>query len=400
VEVPDKTTQSAESGLPKELEETREAASRAILPIKPADAATVDERFIWYGDRTEAGRRLPAYYRVYFLLIELLGFRDLGPDEKVAWSVPVVFEGQIYSIAHRKMGLGLFVPNAKAEEERAQRIVYLIHKGVKAAEPYFEWLAEQAIQKSELNVANNSAWLYERYQYLRDAFRNMIAEAEARKDERQVSKADNGTVTITPGPWFVLKKQADWMALSAIEAFFSWTEHVFIHLAILNGRVTSGKQVTELIKADWQEQFKQALDLSEKETKLIFDDLLIIRDQLRNFVAHGAFGKAGEAFDFHSGAGAVPIVLIHRRDKYRYSVTDPISLSDEAAIATIEKFIVQLWSGAREPARIYIQKSRLPLILTMASDGSYARAMRSADDMNDLVEFLSRSFDAAANMDW
>ncbi len=36
----------------------------------------------------------------------------------------------------------------------------------------------------------------------------------------------------------------------------------------------------------------------------------------------------------------------------------------------------------------------------MASDGSYARAMRSADDMNDLVEFLSRSFDAAANMDW
>ncbi|MGD0076749.1 MAG: hypothetical protein ABSD31_20835, partial [Candidatus Binataceae bacterium] len=238
MEIPDKMTQPAEDALPRELEKIREAAGRAILPITPADAATVDERFSWYGDRTDAGRSLPPYYLVYFLLVELLGFRDLGRDEKIAWSVPVAFEGKIYSIAHRKMGLGLFVPNAKAEEQQAQRIVSLIQKGVKAAEFYFDWLAKQAIKKSELNVTNNSAWLYERYLYLRDAFRNTTAEAEARKDERQISKTANGTVTTIQMPWFRLKQQADWMALAAIDAFFSWTEHVFIHLAILNGRAT------------------------------------------------------------------------------------------------------------------------------------------------------------------
>jgi hypothetical protein len=128
-------TQTTDNALPKELEKTQEAARCAILPIKPADAATVDETFIWYGDRTDAGRRLPPYYLVYFLLVDLLGFRDLGPEEKVAWSVPVAFEGEVYSIAHRKMGLGLFVPNPKTKEEQAQRIVSLIDKGVKVAEP-------------------------------------------------------------------------------------------------------------------------------------------------------------------------------------------------------------------------------------------------------------------------
>jgi hypothetical protein len=395
---PDEMIRPAEDALPMDLEKTRKAAERAILPIKPVDAAIADQMFSWYGSRTDPGFRLPPYYLVYFLLVDLLGFRDLGRDEKIAWSVPIAFEGQIYSIEHRKMGLGLFVPNAKEHEEQAQRIVSLIHKGVKAAAPYFEWVAEQAIQKSELNVTNHSAWLYERYQYLREAFRNKTEEAEARKDERQITKTTNGMTTRTP--WFGLRRQAAWMALATIDAFFSWTEHVFIHLAILNGRIITGTQVAELAKADWQDKFRQALDLADKETKVLFDPLVTIKNQLRNFVAHGAFGKNGQTFSFHSGAGAVPIVLTQRGNKHPYSVDGAIDFNHEAAIATIEKFIVHLWSGAREPARIYIQESHLPLILSMASSGAYVKAMSSADDMNELVEALSRMFDDAANMDW
>jgi hypothetical protein len=126
----------------------------------------------------------------------------------------------------------------------------------------------------------------------------MAEEAEAQKHERQTRKTPGGRITYVP--WVGLKKQAGWMALAAIDAFFSWTEHIFIHLAILNGRLTSGEQVAALAKADWQHKFKQALDLNEKETKVLFDDLIIIKNQLRNFIAHGAFGKNGEAFHFHS----------------------------------------------------------------------------------------------------
>jgi hypothetical protein len=66
----------------------------------------------------------------------------------------------------------------------------------------------------------------------------------------------------------------------------------------------------------------------------------------------------------------------------------------------IDQFIAHLWSGKREPARIYIQESGLPLLLTMASDGTYLSAMRSTDEMEEFVDGLSRQFDDAANMDW
>lgn len=391
-------TWPANKALPKKLQSVRNGAQKAISPImRPELAATDERRYIWYGARTNAGRDLPPYYLVYFLLVELLGFRDLGAEEKVAWSVPIEFEGKIYSIEHRKLGLGLFVPDPQTEEHQAKRIVSLIHKGVKIAEPYFEWLADQAIETSELNVTNNSSWLYERYEYLRNGFQRAMTEAHARLDESHTTHTSKGSVTHFP--YFQLRKQARWMALAAIDAFFSWTEHVFVQLAILNGTVTTGRQVTELASADWQHKFKTALDLSRADTKVLFDQLVTLKRKLRNFIAHGAFGKTGQAFSFHSPAGAVPVLLTHRREGYRYSISGDMSLDDETAITTIEKFIDRLWSGRRASARSYLE-SGLPLILTLARDGTYATAMSSADEMNDLVEYLSRSIDQAANMDW
>jgi hypothetical protein len=50
--------------------------TRAISPIKPADASTrAEPNFLFTAKRTIAGRSLPPYYLVYFLLVNLLGFR-------------------------------------------------------------------------------------------------------------------------------------------------------------------------------------------------------------------------------------------------------------------------------------------------------------------------------------
>ena len=61
---------------------------------------------------------------------------------------------------------------------------------------------------------------------------------------------------------------------------------------------------------------------------------------------------------------------------------------------------MHLWSGERAPAKLYIQESGLPLILTYALDGSYARAMQSVEKMNKFVEKLSHEFERFANMDF
>ena len=76
-------------------------------------------------------------------------------------------------------------------------------------------------------------------------------------------------------------------------------------------------------------KFKSAFDLTDSIAKKYFDELVVLRRQLRNFVAHGTFGKQGEAFRFHSGAGAVPVILDYRSENPQFSLTPELAFDDE-----------------------------------------------------------------------
>src|ERR1043166_6251800 len=109
--------------IPPELELTREAALRALGPIKPADSNTqASEGFLFSAKRTQASDELPPYYLIYFLLVDLLGFENLGKFEKVAWSIPIDICGRAFLIEYRKFGVGVFAHNPVDEEAQAREI--------------------------------------------------------------------------------------------------------------------------------------------------------------------------------------------------------------------------------------------------------------------------------------
>jgi hypothetical protein len=406
--------------IPPELEAVREMAGRAILPIKSAGAKDRSETSPSFRTvRTEAGEKLPPYYLIYFLLVDVLRFRSEGPYEKMSWSVTVDFEGARYTIAHVKSGLHLFAREGAEWERQARKIVGLIHRGVSTAKPIFKWMADNAISTSKINVRNVGRPLFERYTYFRNGFRAVGADARALKDAHEIEsrqrqfpfplystrfKRETASLSelsaLFTHSWLRVSEDANWLAISAIEAFFGWTEHIFIHLAILQGRITTGADVAKIAEANWGEKFKKALDVNDKMTKQHFDKLFTIRRQLRNFMAHGAFGKEGEAFSFHSGAGAAPVAFDRKRVRTQLSLTPELAFDDAEAVATIEEFISFLWSGAREPARIYIQESDLPLVLPYASDGTYSAAMASVRAMTEYVDRTGKEWDRAANMEW
>lgn len=80
--------------------------------------------------------------------------------------------------------------------------------------------------------------------------------AIARKDDHVIEKPEGGG-TLHTFRAFELRRQAQWLALSAVEAFFSWTEHVLIHLAILNGKAKTGREVADLADSDRATKFKK-----------------------------------------------------------------------------------------------------------------------------------------------
>ncbi|MFY0400931.1 hypothetical protein [Brevundimonas naejangsanensis] len=108
-----------------DLERVRAAARRALVPLQPTNA-------------------LPPDYLVRFLLIDLLGFRNNGRFDKVAWSVPIDLDGRAFLIEHRKFGLGVFGGSTPEDLEGAKALARLLHRGVKASKAYFTWLAEEA----------------------------------------------------------------------------------------------------------------------------------------------------------------------------------------------------------------------------------------------------------------
>ncbi len=392
------------SPLPTELEAIREKALRAIGPLKPLDSSTEhDPKTLFLARRTNAGRELPPYYLVYFLLVDLLGFPHAGQWEKTAWSVAVDWNGRGFLIEHRKMGLGVFAQDVERDEPAARQLVIRIQKAVRAARPFFEWLAGEAVSRSEVNVVNNASSLFGRYEFLRDSSHAKRDEYERRKTEgvvRQGTTVGGGTWTQSSFPAFHLIAESNWLAISAVEAFFAWTEHIFIHVALMTGRKSTATEVTEMAEADWAVKFQSALDLTDSDAKAHYDRLVSLRKELRNYVAHGAFGKQGEAFYFHSGAGAVPVLLPHKVGSRKFKLANGLRFDASAAFIAMEEFIAYLWSGGRAPAEQYIQQSELPLILTYVHDGTYSRAMISVEDMEEFVRHLSGEFDRAADMDW
>lgn len=389
--------------IPEEFKFIRERVLRVIKPIKPATESTQAEKdFLFSAKRTQAGRSLPPYYLVYFLFVDLLGFKNLGKFEKISWSVPIDYRGRAFLIEHRKFGLGIFASDSAEDEAAAGEITILTHKGVKAARPYFDYIAQQAVSDSKVNVLNNSSDLYDRFVFLSESVKNKLSEAEQRKDEKDVdiNRYDGWSWRSVAFPSARLRFEARWLALSAIEAFFSWTEHVFIHLALLQGKLSNAEDVASLAGSEWSSKYKTALPLDDIQSKRWFDELIHIKNEVRNYIAHGAFGKQGEAFTFHSGAGAVPVLLPHNKQSRKYSLGADLELKAEEALLVIEDFVEHLWSGPREPAKIYIQRSELPIIMTMIADGSYTTAMASVESMEGFVDNLSGEFDRAANMDW
>lgn len=358
---------------------------KAIYPIRKPDEKT---RHI-ENEESELTRQssnsiLPEYYLIYFLFVDLLKFKNLGQWEKVAWVIPIDFKGIYYTIEYRKFGIGIF--GDRDYDSNIGEIIRRVKKAVKIAEPYYENIAKSKSEGTELNVINNSASLYNRYLYFVDLY---------------AEKAKNNT-SFRLFEGYRERQQEAWLALSAIDSFFSWTEQVFIHIGILKSYLKTGKEVIMFADLDWKSKYKKIIPLKEKNEKLCYDKLSDIKCQLRNFYAHGAFGKTGEAFEFHSSTGAVPLKITSTiNNKKEYSIHGPKGFQESDALTVIDLFIKKvLWTNGRELAQVYIMESGLPTILSHANDGVYQKAMSGAKEMINFLTNLSSEFDDAANMDW
>lgn len=386
-----------------DIEKYKQTALKILSPIRPVDKTTsANEKFLFTAQRSMAGQRLPEYYLIYFLFADLLGFRNLGKFEKVAWSFPIDYNGKAFLIEYRKFGVGVFVQDKEVDEKDAAEITKKINGAVKSVRGYYDYIAEEAVKNSEFSIINNNQSLYQRFNYLLSLYKIEYNKYLKNKDKTKITtkKSKYGEMTSYTNLGIKYKYKANWIAISCIEAFYSWTEHLFIHLAVVAHQLSDGENISNLIDNEWKIKFKAAIKDDSKEANKFYNELLLVRQQLRNFVSHGSFGKDGNAFNFHSKTGAIPVLMNHKRQKNRFSLHGSLTFKEEDVIRLIEDFIAFLRKGALAPAMYYTQNCGLPAILTMASNGMYENAVIDMKSIMEFSEYLIRQFDDSANMDW
>jgi len=377
------------------LETTKSNVLRAMSGISPpSEAARITGLHTVY-----KGIPHGDYYLIFLMMVDLLGYRYFGPFEKIAYGIPLEFEGLNYSVNYQKFGMRIEC----SEGGDGEKVYKAIRKGIKAAKPYYLWRAEQASTSSDLNLESKCPKLWAKYQYLREQSKMLLDKFETDKDKKKVVKGSSedgtGQWTSISYPAYEYLEQGRWMHEAAVDAFFAWCEQALVHTAILMGRLTNGKEIVDLLKGEFGPKCKLVLDLSLPDEKSAYDDISLLRNELRNFVAHGSFGKDGSAFTFHTATGAVPLKVLDNKSLSEFSFGGADARDWEADYQRIDAFVEQLWENGRAPAKQYLEAG-FPCILTFAANGTYSKAMASEADMEGFLEYLGRMMDDSANMDF
>ncbi|NHO43108.1 hypothetical protein GOB83_13145 [Acetobacter fabarum] len=377
------------------LDETRQNALRAISPIEKLQVPSRSS------GKLVVFRGIPShdYYLVFFLFVDLLGFKYLGPFEKVAYIIQLDFEGQQYSIVYAKFGMRIEC----SEGGNPEAVYAAVKRGIKAARPYYLWRAKEASTTSNLNLESKCPQLWEKYVFLKEQSKMLLEKFESEKENRVVEKGydEEGSLnwTTISFPAYDFRKQSVWLHETAVDAFFCWCEQALVHIAVLMCKLTTGKEIADLLRREFGEKCKLVFDLSVSDDKLVYDEILDLRTELRNYVAHGSFGKDGSTFQFHSRVGSVPLKILDNdnRSEFRFGTYNVRNWEND--YARIERFLSQLWSMGRGPARQYLETG-FPCVLTLATDGTYQQAMKSDEEMGKFIEVWAHMIDDSANMDF
>lgn len=249
------------------IEKYKETALKILSPIRPVDERNkIDMQFI-YAPRIYTTTSLQEYYLIFFLFNDLLEFHGTGKFEKIAWSFPIDFNGKIFLIQYRKLGLGVFGDHNESAEDDAEEIVKRINSAVKSVRPFYNYIAEEAVKNSKFNIKNNNQILYERFNYLLSLYKEQYNKYIENKDNTEAITETfvGGSMITYKNNGYPFYRHANWIAISCIEAFFSWTEHLFVHLAVIAQNIDSGQGVSNLIEANGKPSTEQPYQITQKK---------------------------------------------------------------------------------------------------------------------------------------
>lgn len=377
--------------------------TRVAAPEVPADLRERVERLLdefgsWaVDDEAEAlvaridPTRLPVPALIRFTLADVLGLTDWGRSEKTAWEIPFVYRGTRCTIAHRKFGVRLSVGVSDEGEARkiADEIVLKLSKAVRVVEMgLLREYGERRVASGDITIVNQFQWLYGMYRHFRESAEASFA--ARRNENRREPPPGFAALARLLNRALTFDRTGAFNALAAINAYFSYLEHVLVLVLPFSDFDPGTESVTDFIGMRWRDKFKRVFDINGTTAKRLHDRLHEVSETYRNTYGHGGFDKEGGAIYFHvPGLGALPTRLTDVRESPHFELIPVDSIDFEEVCAVFDELDEFLRSSPRSRYGFRYAEAGMDVRFDASARMRFAEAMESVE-----------RFTIAMNMDW
>lgn len=334
-----------------------------------------------------------------FILRKIVGCEDSGRGEKLAWEFPLRFEGVAMTLAFEKFGLRAYV-DASLDDEAATALAQRMAEQLARAVPLLKKtvltaIADEQVTLGVVNVENHYRRLHRQFTHFKKLSEQSLVTAAG--TERVTEELpDGGWRSSNPARY--IEEEARFEGKAAVHMLFSLLEHLLLIEFFLAGKDPANGQLAQFIGSGWNDKFKQVADLTDSETKRQYDRLVALHEDLRNPTAHGEVESDGTDFRFIlPDIGPVATRLVVQKGTRRtYRWTSSTIHDILAELTEVERWLASGFLGRA------VQYGESDLELYFGSDLGAAIALSSDDPegLNQVIEYVSRMVDNAANMDW
>ncbi len=346
-------------------------------------------------------KMLPPAHMVFLTLVHILGFEFYGPGEKVLWIIPIFYKGIPIQLSFRKFGFCVETADPESEKTRnlVREVLSKLLQGIAITERLLEPVIESQIRSGNVTIQNQFYNLDRMYRFFREKAELSYSTPPPKpkvnrdKDGRVVSKSFD---PVRP------EREALYYSYAMLDLYFSRLEHMLVLLLAFIDYNPKNDDLVLFIGTNWSDKFKRVVDLgTNKDRKMLYDELKHIKEQFLNTVAHGWFEKHGASLHFHVPLlGAVPVRMSKSATAVRYSLYHLDVVSFQKMSGLLDKVDALLESSPGIKYGLKFLRSGLDISFAEESRKLYRDAMSSESSFDALIEHLTYVNDTYANMDF
>jgi hypothetical protein len=380
-----------------------EAARKRLAPVldklEPSEAAS-------YQARVPVEReRMPVPWLPYIALVQVIGCRDLGPADKTMWQVPFRYDGIEVMLTHEKFGVRLYLGVAEdggGSQRLAAEIVGKLNAIVKTIEKEaLQDLAEQKLDNGEVTLRNQHHRLRRAYEHFRTEAEQILAASEA-DDTRELGTVEEGDFLLRGiSKTFQRLEVGGFNAIAAINAYFSWLEHVLTLALAFGGADPAGGTLRDHIGNRWGDKFRRVFNTQDTDANRILGRLHEVAEDYRNTFGHGGFDKLGATVGVQiEGIGPIPARLTDVRRSPHFELYPFAPLSFEQVTAVLDEVDRFLHEHPATKYAVAFIETGFDVPFDPDSRREYADAMKSEDRFTRFLDERGEEIDRIANMEF